>query len=398
MVVAGSLPIGIIGGGIIGLAIGQALARRGDQVIVFEKESRVGMHQTGHNSGVVHAGLYYKPGSLKAQLCSSGRELLRDYCAEHHLPFEKLGKLVIAKNTEELPALEEIYRRSIANGVPDIHRVNRQEMFQIEPHVGGISGIHSPQTAVTDFASIAEHFAHQIRSSEGAVELNSLVVAVEQQFDSVRLSTPAKTYRCQKLIVCAGLHSDVIAELVGASPDPRILPFRGEYWNLKQERSHLVRGMIYPVPDSRFPFLGVHFTKGVYGDVHVGPNAVPALAREGYRWSDVSLRDTLRSITWPGAGALAKKHWRMGLHEIAGSLSKRRYFSLAKEYLPDLQMSDLVGKGPAGVRAQAWSKDGSLLDDFAIDQVGPITLVRNAPSPAATSSLAIARYLIDNHL
>jgi L-2-hydroxyglutarate oxidase LhgO len=391
--------IGIIGGGIVGIAIARALSTRGlVDVTVLEKEQRVAMHQTGHNSGVVHAGLYYAPGSLKALLCQRGRVLTRDYCSERNLPYRELGKLVVALTEEELPALANIESRSIANRVPGLRRLGADAMRDVEPHVAGVAALHSPHTAVVDFAAITEAMAEDIRSAGGKILFGHEAVAITMERGRVRVTTSHAEFLFDRLIVCAGLQSDVVARLVGAAAAPAILPFRGEYWGLAAAKQHFVNGMIYPVPDPRFPFLGVHFTRGVYDTVHVGPNAVPALAREGYGWRKVSVKDTAASILWPGAGALARKHWRMGAKEIAASLVKPLYFQQARRFIPELQMDDLTAKTAAGVRAQAWSRDGSLLDDFAIEEVGPVTLLRNAPSPAATSALAIADHLLEHHV
>jgi L-2-hydroxyglutarate oxidase LhgO len=391
--------IGVIGGGIVGIAIARALSSRGPaDVTVLEKEQRVAAHQTGHNSGVVHAGLYYAPGSLKAMLCQRGRVLTRDYCRERNLPYRELGKLVVAVTEDELPALADIESRSVANGVPGLRRLGADAMREVEPHVAGVAALHSPHTAVVDFAAITESMAEDIRAAGGRIMLGHEAVSITAERGKVRVTTSHAEFTFDRLIACAGLQSDVVAGLAGASPAPRILPFRGEYWDLSAAKQHFVRGMIYPVPDPRFPFLGVHVTRGVYDTIHVGPNAVPALAREGYRWSKVSFQDTAASIMWPGAMALARKHWRMGAQEIAASLIKPLYFRQARRFIPELHMDDLTAKTAAGVRAQAWSLDGSLLDDFAIEEMGPVTLLRNAPSPAATSAMAIADYVLEHHV
>ncbi|WP_125133085.1 L-2-hydroxyglutarate oxidase [Microbacterium sp. 10M-3C3] len=391
--------IGIVGGGIVGVALARELAQRGDDVTVLEKEPRLAQHQTGRNSGVVHAGLYYAPGSLKAQLCALGRELIRELCEEKGLPYREVGKLVVAVDDSERAALAEIERRSIANGVPDLARVDDPaRMREIEPHVAGVAALHSPHTAIVDYAAITEAMAQDVRAAGGRILLGHEVIGMRPDGGRVRVITARGDEAYDRVIACAGLQSDVVARFVGADPSPKILPFRGEYWALAPERTELVRGMIYPVPDPRFPFLGVHFTRGVYDDVHVGPNAVPALAREGYSWLRISPRDTWESLRWPGAGALAKQHWRMGADEISASLLKPRYYRKARRFVPELRMSDLTHKTAAGVRAQAWGRGGELLDDFAVDQVGRVTLLRNAPSPAATSSIAIARHVIAHHL
>lgn len=390
---------GIIGGGIVGIALARALSARGDHVTVLEKEARLAQHQTGHNSGVVHAGLYYKPGSLKATLCAAGRVSIRELCEEKGLPYREVGKLVVAVDESELPALAEIERRSVENGVPDLARIDDVERLrEIEPHVAGVAAVHSPRTAVVDYASITEAMAQDVRAAGGSIRLGHEVTGIRLENGRVRVLTPVSDDIFDRLIVCAGLQSDVVARLVGADPSPKILPFRGEYWELDPERTGLVRGMIYPVPDPRFPFLGVHFTRGVYDNVHVGPNAVPALAREGYTWLQWSAKDTFESLRWPGAWPLAKEHWRMGADEISASLIKPLYFHKARRFIPELKSSDLAHKHGAGVRAQAWGRAGELLDDFAVDQVGPVTLLRNAPSPAATSSIAIAEYVIEHYL
>jgi len=390
---------GIIGGGIVGIALARTLAAQGDEVTVLEKEARLSQHQTGHNSGVVHAGLYYKPGSLKATLCASGRTAIREFCAEKGLPYREVGKLVVAVDESELGALAEIERRSIENGVPDLARIDDvARLREIEPHVAGVAAVHSPHTAVVDYATITEAMAQDVRAAGGTIRLGHEVTGIRLENGRVRVITPVSEDVFDRLVVCAGLQSDVVAKLVGADPSPKILPFRGEYWELAPERTDLVNGMIYPVPDPRFPFLGVHFTRGVYDNVHVGPNAVPALAREGYKWLSISAKDTWQSLAWPGAWPLAKQHWRMGVDEISGSLIKPLYFQKARRFVPELRMSDLTHKSAAGVRAQAWGRGGELLDDFAVDQVGPVTLLRNAPSPAATSSIAIAEYVIEHYL
>lgn len=390
--------VGIIGGGIIGIALARALTARGEDVTVLEKEARLAQHQTGHNSGVVHAGIYYAPGSLKAELCARGLRRTREFCEEKGLPYREVGKLVVAVDENELPKLAELEKRATENGVPDLRRISIAEMREIEPHVQGVAALHSPRTAVVDYAAITEAMAGDVRAAGGRVLLGHEVTKIRRQGARTTVVTDHSKFEFDQLIVCAGLHSDAVAKLVGADPSPKILPFRGEYWGLDPARADLVRGMVYPVPDPRFPFLGVHFTRGVYDDIHVGPNAVPALAREGYRWRDISLRDTFASLTWPGAFPLAKQHWRMGVNEISGSVIKPLYVKEARRFIPELRSRDLVAKTAAGVRAQAWARDGSLLDDFAVDQVGSVTLLRNAPSPAATSAMAIADHLLEHYI
>jgi L-2-hydroxyglutarate oxidase LhgO len=391
--------IAVIGGGIVGVAIARELAGRGDEITVFEKESRLAQHQTGRNSGVVHAGLYYKPGSLKAELCAQGRIRIREYAEMKNLPYREVGKLVVAVDESELPALDDIERRARENGVPDIARLTGQAaLSDIEPHVAGVAAVHSPHTAAVDYAAITEAMAQDVRAAGGRILLSQRVGGLRSENGGMRIITQSMDERFDRVVVCGGLQSDELAALAGADRSPAILPFRGEYWAMHPRRADMVRGMIYPVPDPRFPFLGVHFTRGVYDDVHIGPNAVPALAREGYSWRQISARDTLRSMRWPGALPLAKQHWRMGVDEISSSLMKALYFRKARRFIPELRMSDLTHKTAAGVRAQAWGRRGELVDDFAIDSIGPVTVLRNAPSPAATSSMAIASWVIRNHL
>ncbi|MEX1080142.1 MAG: L-2-hydroxyglutarate oxidase [Homoserinimonas sp.] len=391
--------IGIVGGGIIGISIARALCMTArDHVTVIEKEPRVAAHQTGHNSGVVHAGIYYEPGSLKARLCAIGRERTQQFCEEKGLPYRELGKIVVATSEEQLSRLYALETRAAANSVPGLRRLNASELLEIEPHSAGIAALHSPRTAVVDYTAITEAMARDVLEAGGAIHLGEEVTGIRRQSRGVDVVTTMNDYSFDKLIVCAGLQADLVGGMAGADRSPKILPFRGEYWDISPERAHLVRGMIYPVPNPNFPFLGVHFTRGVYEQVHVGPNAVPALAREGYSWNEISLRDTAGSLFWPGAGPLLAKHWRMGMREISASLVKPLYSRAAQQFIPEVKMGDLTAKSASGVRAQAWSRDGSLVDDFAVDQLGDVTVLRNAPSPAATSAMAIADYLIANYL
>ena len=388
--------IGVVGAGIVGLAVARRLAELepGAAVTVLEKEAAVATHQSGRNSGVVHAGIYYAPGSLKARLCRHGVELLRPYCEERGIPFEACGKLVVALDASELERLDELERRARANGVPGVRRVERDELREIEPYAAGIAGLHSPTTAITDYRAVAAAFADDVRAAGGSVLLGAEVTAISVADSTARVVTPVDTFEFDLLVLCAGLQSDRLARLAGDARDPTIVPFRGEYHRLRPERGHLVRGLLYPVPDPAYPFLGVHFTRRAGGGVDVGPNAVLALAREGYRRQDVSLRDLGETLGSPGFRALARAHWRMGLHELRGSLSKAAFAEEARRYLPALSAADLV-PAPAGVRAQALDPDGSLVDDFRIHRLGPVTAVRNAPSPGATSSMAIAEHVAD---
>lgn len=388
--------VGVVGAGIVGLAIARELTRRrpGVRVVVFEKEDRVAAHQTGHNSGVVHAGIYYTPGSLKAQLCTRGAAMLRDYCAERQIPYEACGKLVVAVTPEDVPRLDALAVRARANQVPGLRRVGPSEIKEIEPYATGLAALHSPHTAITDYTAISRAFAEDVVASGGEVRLGFPVVSVTPSGGGLLVSSPTAQVRVDRLVICAGIQSDLVARLAGDEAAPRIVPFRGEYMRVRPDKAHLVRGMIYPVPDPRYPFLGVHFTRRVNGEIEVGPNAVLATAREGYRWGDVSIGDLAGIAGWPGTWRMAAKHWRTGIRELHGSMSKTAYMRAARRYVPEIGAGDVVRAG-SGVRAQALDRDGSLVDDFRIHRLGPVTAVRNAPSPAATSSMAIASHVAD---
>jgi (S)-2-hydroxyglutarate dehydrogenase len=388
--------VGIVGAGIIGLAIGREIAKRrdGTRVVVLEKEDRVARHQTGHNSGVVHAGIYYQPGSLKATLCTRGVAMLREYCADRGLPYDECGKLVVAIAEDEVTRMDALYARADANAVPGLRRIGAAEIGEIEPHATGMAALHSPRTAITDFTRVAQSFADDIVASGGEVRVNFEVTRIVPDGGRLRVESGGEPVTVDRLIVCAGLHSDVVSGLAGDDAEPRIIPFRGDYMRVSAEKAAMVRGLIYPVPDPRYPFLGVHYTRRVSGDLEVGPNAVLALSREGYRRWNTRLAD-LRSITaWPGTWRMARRHWRTGLREMRGSMSIRAYMRFAQLYVPGIGARDVVRAG-AGVRAQALDRDGSLVDDFRIHHLGPVVAVRNAPSPAATSSMAIAQHVVD---
>lgn len=378
--------IAVIGAGILGLAVGRRLAELGHKVTVLDKEDRVAAHQTGHNSGVAHAGLYYAPGSLKAELCRRGIGLLKEFCLSRGLPYEECGKVVVARSAAELAPLAEIERRATANGVPGLRRLDRRGLEEIEPYATGVAALHSPTTAIVDFPAVARELARELAERDGSLRLGVEVTAITREGAEVIVAGEA----FDRLVICAGLQADRVARLAGDAPAPAILPFRGEYHRLR--RPELVRGLIYPVPDPRYPFLGVHFTRRVDGGVDIGPNAVLATAREGYRRRDVRPRDLWETLRWPGFAPLARAHWRTGLKEIRGSLSTRAFVAEARSFVPSLRPADVV-PAPAGVRAQAVDADGSLVDDFRLSRLGPVTAVRNAPSPAATSSLAIAERL-----
>jgi L-2-hydroxyglutarate oxidase LhgO len=393
--------IGVVGAGILGLAVARRLGelRAGCTVTVFEKEAAVARHQTGHNSGVVHAGIYYPPGSMKATLCRRGVGLLREYCADRKLPYQECGKVVVALDRTELAALHEIERRGRGNGVPDLAWLDGAALREIEPHAAGLAAVHSPRTAITDYPAICRALAADIVAAGGRIALAARVTGIEQSAGGVRIRTstpgePDLRTELDALVLCAGLQSDSLARQAGDQDGPAILPFRGEYLRLRAERSDLVNGLLYPVPDPGYPFLGVHFTRRVDGGVDIGPNAVLALAKEGYRRRDLDLAELREVLSWPGFRTLARQHWRTGAAELAGSLSRRLFVHRAQRYVPALRLDD-AEPGGTGVRAQAVDRDGSVVDDFRIHRFGHVTAVRNAPSPGATSSFAIAEHVCD---
>jgi L-2-hydroxyglutarate oxidase LhgO len=394
-VATGPRRIGIVGAGILGLALARRLTELVPEaeVTVVDKERECAVHQTGHNSGVMHAGVYYPPGSLKATLCRRGIDLLKSFCDEHDVPYDECGKVIVARSALEVPRLDEIERRARANGVPGLRRLTRDQLAEVEPHVTGVGGLHSPSTAIVDFKAVARAMGSELQQAGVTLRFGFEVSAIERRGFETRLSAgEGEALAFDRVAICGGLQSDRLARLAGDGPDPVIVPFRGEYHRLLPARGHLVRGLIYPIPDPAFPFLGVHFTRRIDGTVDIGPNAVLALAREGYRRRDVSLTDARAIIASPGFRRLARRHWRVGLSEIRGSVSRRAFVAEARSFVPDLQASDVV-PAPAGVRAQAIDPDGALVDDFRITDAGGIIVVRNAPSPAATSSLAIAEYI-----
>jgi L-2-hydroxyglutarate oxidase LhgO len=382
----------VIGAGIIGLATAREIQRRHPDasVTVVDKEDRVAAHQTGHNSGVVHAGIYYPPGSLKAALCLRGRTLLKTLCEQHAIAYEECGKVVIARNPDEIPALEAIEARATANQVPGLHRLDRAELHDLEPHAAGVAGLHSPHTAIVDFSEVARALSRELHITYGFE-----VTAITNRSTEVVLhARHGDRVTADRVVACAGLQADRIARLAGDRTGPAIVPFRGEYWRLRANRADLVRGLIYPVPDPAYPFLGVHFTKRIGGAVDVGPNAVLALAREGYSRRHVDVKDLAAIVAWPGTRRLVRKHWRTGARELRTSLSKAAFVAEARRLVPGIQARDLE-RAPAGVRAQALDRSGDLVDDFRIGSSGRIMAVSNAPSPGATSALAIAEYLVD---
>jgi (S)-2-hydroxyglutarate dehydrogenase len=388
--------IGVIGAGIVGLAVARRLGEleAGSELMVLDKEDQVGAHQTGHNSGVAHAGVYYPPGSLKARLCRRGIELLKPYCEQRGIAYDECGKLIVARAPDELDRLDEIERRAAANGVPGLRRLDPARMVEIEPYVRGVSALHSPHTAIVDFKAVARAYADDVRASGGTVRLGFQVAGIDRSGGELRVrSSAGEELAFDRLVVCGGLHSDRLAQMAGEDREPWIVPFRGEYYRLVPPRTELVRGLIYPVPDPAYPFLGVHFTRRVDGGVDIGPNAVLAFRREGYRRTDFSAADLLDVLRSKGFRRLARRHWRMGAAEMWGSVSRHAFITRARDFIPALSTGD-VEPAPAGVRAQAIDPDGSLVDDFRITRAGGLVLVRNAPSPAATSSLAIAEHIV----
>ncbi|GAA4080039.1 L-2-hydroxyglutarate oxidase [Nocardioides kongjuensis] len=388
--------IGIVGGGIVGLAVGRELARRrpGVRIVVLEKEDRLAAHQTGHNSGVVHAGIYYRPGSLKAELCTRGRALMRDYCAEHAIAYDECGKLVVAVDPAELARFEALARTARENGVPGLRRLDGAAIREVEPHAAGLAALHSPRTAITDYVAVAEAMAAEIAAAGGAVHLRAEVTVVARVAGGLSVLAGGDEHRVDELVVCGGLQSDRLGRLVGGPATPRIVPFRGEYMKVAPAKEDLVRGMVYPVPDPAYPFLGVHFTRRVGGGLEVGPNAFLAFSRDGYGRASLSPRDLADTLAYGGFWRFARRHWRTGVGELRGVLSRTAYMRGAQRYVPAIGPDDVTRAG-LGLRAQAVGADGSLVDDFVIQRSNGVSVVRNAPSPAATSSLAIAEHVVD---
>lgn len=388
--------LAIIGGGIVGLATALQLQRRQPdlRLVVLEQESTLGAHQSGHNSGVLHAGLYYAPGSQKARLCREGKAELETFLEGHAIPFERCGKLVVALRPDELPRLEELQRRATANGVPGLEEIGPERIREIEPHAAGLRALWSPTTGITDFRLVVAALAREVQTAGGTIETSRRVTGVADQGEEQVLQTSRGPIVARNVIACAGLWADRVAALTGDSGRDRIVPFRGDYYTLTADARALVRGLIYPVADPRFPFLGVHFTRRIDGEVWAGPNAVLAFARTGYRRTDVNLRDLVGTLTDRGFLRLAARFWRMGAVELWRDWSKSAFLGALRRYLPELRADQLVF-GPSGVRAQALDPDGTLVDDFRFGGSRHVLHVRNAPSPAATASLAIGRELAE---
>ncbi len=393
-----SYDVVVVGAGIVGLAVARELLRRDPklQLGVLDKEPSIGQHQTGHNSGVLHSGIYYAPGSLKAKLCVQGQRELYSYCEQKGIPTDRCGKVIVASDDSEVPRLEDLMQRGTANGVQGLEMIGPEQLKDLEPHCVGVKALWSPNTGIVDYSRVARAYADDIRESDGEVLPGYAVNKFSERPARVVLETSAGEVEAKHVVACAGLHADRVARMTGAPRDPRIVPFRGDYWVLRPDRSYLSRNLIYPVPDPSFPFLGVHFTRRLDdGSVWLGPNAVLAFAREGYRRLDFQPRDLAEALTYSGFQKLAGKFWQTGMTEMVRDFSKQAFLKSLQVYIPELEMSDLL-PGPSGVRAQALGPDGALVDDFVFNTQGNrIVHVRNAPSPGATSSLAIGRMIAD---
>eukprot|EP00794_Sanderia_malayensis_P020296 gene20297-22283_t len=405
--------VAIVGGGIVGLAAAQELILRYPdlQFVVLEKEDNLAFHQTGHNSGVIHAGIYYKPGTLKAKLCVEGLNLTYKYCDEYNVPYKKCGKLIVAVTDEEVPRLEDLYKRGIVNGVKGLEFLNKSQIKELEPYCEGKIALLSPHTGIVDWAQVARTFGKVFENKGGTIITGYGVDGFHPNLEQgdkeanstnypIRIhSTKNQSINCKYVLTCGGLYSDRLAVNSGCSNEPKIVPFRGEYLVLKEEKQHMIKGNIYPVPDPNLPFLGVHFTPRMDGKIWLGPNAVLAFQREGYKITDFNFNDLIESLTSRGLQKLIWKHWKFGAEEFYRSLDLRAQVKLLQKYIPDIHAEDVL-RGPSGVRAQAIDKDGNLVDDFVFDvgkssMTNRILHVRNAPSPAATSSLAIAKMIAD---
>jgi L-2-hydroxyglutarate oxidase LhgO len=386
----------IIGGGAVGLGVGLEITRRfpRQRLLVLEKEDGVARHQSGHNSGVIHSGVYYKPGSLKAKLCVKGAAAMVEFCREHGIPHDVCGKVIVATQPEELPRLADLRTRGETNGLTGLRLIGPEELREIEPHATGLQALLVPSTGVTDYARVCEKYAELITTAGGAVLTLAPATGIRRSTSEIVVETPRGAFSTDSLINCAGLHSDRISRMAGDEPGVMIVPFRGEYYDLLPERAALVRALIYPVPDPRFPFLGVHFTRRITGKVDAGPNAVLALAREGYRASDVNLTDLFDSAAFPGFWRMAFRHWQSGLAEWYRSLSKSAFVQALQRMLPEINERDLT-PGGSGVRAQAIKPDGALVDDFQFVPSGKVLHVLNVPSPAATASLVIGKTIVE---
>ena len=390
-----SYDIAIIGGGIIGLATALELSKQYPRyrIGVLEKEEELATHQTGHNSGVIHSGIYYKPGSLKARNCVAGGRTLMEFCQENGIEYELCGKVIVATNERELAGLDVLYDRGTANGVPGLQMIGAEELKELEPHARGLKALHSPNTGIVDYTQVTIAYAKRFRDNGGEVLTGARVRGIKQTDGFINMETDRGDVRAKHLINCAGLYSDAIARMMGINDGIRIIPFRGEYYMLSPEASHLVRGLIYPVPNPEFPFLGVHFTKTIHGDVEAGPNAVLAFAREGYKMTSVNVAETLATLSYRGFWAMGARYWMRGMQEFYRSLSKRAFVKSLQQLVPEIEESHLE-RGSAGVRAQEVERNGLMADDFHITETQNSIHVRNAPSPGATASLAIGKDIV----
>lgn len=396
----------VVGGGIVGVATARELKIRYPtaSIAIVEKESKLAQHQTGHNSGVIHAGIYYKPGSLRAKLCVEGAKLIYEFCDKHSVPYKKVGKLIVATNQLEVDRLHDLFERGTKNNCPDIKLIDGKEIKTYEPYCQGVKAIHSPHTGIVDFSEVARYFGNDFEKLGGKIYLNFKVIGFETAKEGssdkdaatcpVEIKSDTKSVRASYVLTCGGLHSDKLAALSGAGAEPRIVPFRGEYLLLKPEKQYLVKGNIYPVPDPKFPFLGVHFTPRMDGSIWLGPNAVLAFKREGYKWSDIDVGELMSTLGHSGFRRLALKYTSYGSSEVLKSAFIGLQVKDLQKFIPEITANDIT-RGPAGVRAQALSSDGDLIEDFVFNLSGRILHCRNAPSPGATSSLAIAKMLAD---
>jgi L-2-hydroxyglutarate oxidase len=388
----------IIGGGIVGLATGHALLNQNPalKIVLLEKESDVGQHQTGHNSGVIHSGIYYKPGSLKAINCRRGIELLLEFCNHYGISYELCGKVILATTEKELSTLDMLHERGRENGISGIKMLSAPELQEYEPHAAGLSALYCPETGIIDYQRVCEKLSENIQEN-GEIAAGAAVISIENRPDGITVATETMEYKTRFLINCAGLFSDQVAELAGTKRQVRIVPFRGEYYMLKEQARHLVKNLIYPVPDPRYPFLGVHFTRTLDGGIEAGPNAVLAWAREGYKKTDIDLKEMWDYLSYGGFWRMAGKYWTTAMGEYYRSFFKGAFVNALQKLVPEI-MADDISHSPAGVRAQALASDGGLVDDFVINNVGNMIHVINAPSPAATSSLAIGEYIANIYL
>jgi len=389
--------IAIVGGGIVGLSTGRELLRRHPhlRLVVLEKEETVSKHQTGHNSGVIHSGIYYKPGSLKAKLCTEGRRALWEYCDAKGIEYKQVGKLIVATDESEFGRLQDLWDRGQANGIEGLEMLDEAGIKEREPHAAGLRAIFSPVTGIVDYGQVARSYADDIREMGGEIQTNREVLSLDRRSGISRVKTNAGEIEARYVITCGGLMSDRLAKMTGGKGDPKIVPFRGDYLILKPEKRYLVKGNIYPVPDPEFTFLGVHFTPRMNGDIWLGPNAVLAFAREGYNFTTINLRDLFESLTYSGFIKLAGKYMSVGMGEMYRDVVRSAYVKALQRYIPELKVEDTL-PGPSGVRAQAMNADGSMVDDFVFEGDEGVVHVRNAPSPAATSSLAIGNFIADD--